>query len=90
MTDYYLEALASAKKIYEKKTNDYDNSLSKDDYWIYGYKSLIHEINKKVLRLRSLESIGFDNKCESATDTCLDLINYTAFLYEMLRKENES
>lgn len=85
--ELYKECIKKAEDTILKKTDDYDSGdVQLSDYWLYGYKSIIHELNKKLLRLRSLESKGFNSECESVEDTCIDIINYVTFLYIEMKK----
>lgn len=84
--DLALEALEKAKILMLAKNQDYNSSgVSISDYWLYGEKSLIHELWKKVLRLKSL--ITRDKTMfESKQDSLIDLINYAAYYYAYLEK----
>lgn len=89
--EFFLEAFDKAKDIaLDAKDEDY-NSADVDivDYAILGEKSFLHEINKKALRLKSLLLSGKKPANESIEDTCIDLINYAAFLYAFLRFKQE-
>ena len=87
---WYKEFFEKAKEIAIKKGEDYNVGFDMDLYWLYGHKSIIHEIWKKLLRLLSLENKGFGNaENESVKDTLIDLVNYTAFLYIYLKEHGE-
>jgi len=76
-----------ATRVRRERGEVYNNGgICLEDYFIYGYKSLLHELHKKVLRLISLESVG---KCsiKEMGDSLVDLVNYAAFMYERLEEK---
>lgn len=90
---YYLEALYNAHAIKMGKAVDYNSGrVKRTDYYLYGDKSIINEIWKKILRLVSLYDVEEDEPIhESIEDNLLDLMNYCADLYSYRRwKENLS
>lgn len=99
--DYAIEALDMARTLLIDKGKDYNSGDVKvDDYYLFGERSCIHEIWKKVLRLRSLLSkttsdIPFNFNCsrkpifESKEDTLIDLINYAAIYYSYLKRHQD-
>jgi hypothetical protein len=89
---YYLEALYNAHAIKMKKAIDYNSGrVKRTDYYLYGEKSIIGEIWKKVLRLVSLFDSEQEPNNESIEDNLLDTINYCADLYSYMRwKEDNS
>ena len=89
---YEIEELGDVKQnlfnaahaICVERAGEYDQgSISRDDYWLYGEKSLIHELWKKILRLRSLEAVGRRDKFG---DSLIDLVNYASFLWMLDKK----
>jgi len=72
------------------KNADYNSgNVRWEDYNRRGPSSVLDMVWRKVLRLCSLEAVGFEARCEKTLDTTLDLINYAAFLYVTLREKNE-
>jgi len=68
------------------KNRDYNSGgVTWEDYNRRGASSILDMIWRKVLRLCSLEAVGFKARCESVLDTILDLIVYAGFLYVQLR-----
>lgn len=79
-----------ASKLCAKKTIDYDSGgVNRDDYWVFGFKSIFHEVWKKCLRMKSLLNSGHEPNNESVRDTLIDLINYASFAVEFIDKEAE-
>jgi len=87
---YYLEAIYKAHKIKTMKAEDYNSGrVLRTDYYLYGEKSILNEIWKKILRLVSLYDTGENPNNESIEDNLLDLMNYCADLYSYIKwKEN--
>lgn len=87
--DIAIEALDKAKALLILKSKDYNNGPVKlFEYYLFGEKSLIHELHKKLLRLRSLETQTNPN-FESKEDTLLDLMNYAAIYYSYLENHKQ-
>ena len=64
------------------KDHDYNSSgVDVLDYYPYGVKSALTEINRKVLRLMSLYGQDLKPKNESIDDSWRDLINYSFIGY---------
>jgi len=85
---FYLEALYNAHAIKMKKSLDYNSGrVNRTDYYLYGEKSLIDEIWKKMLRLISLYDVRDERnpENESIENNLLDLMNYCADLYAYRR-----
>lgn len=82
-------AFRRAAEIRAKKGADYNRGpVKRDDYYPFGAPSYVHDIYRKVLRLRSL--VGTDGApvvSETLVDTVLDLINQACFFYEWLTRE---
>lgn len=69
-----------------RKNDDYNaGGVKWEDYNRRGASSILDMIWRKVLRLCSLEAVGFKARCESAIDTIVDLIAYAGFLYVHLK-----
>ena len=73
-----------------RKAVDYNSGrINREDYYLYGEKSLMNEIWKKVLRLVSLFDLKDTQETEplneSITDNLLDLMNYCADMYSYIR-----
>lgn len=84
---FYTQALEKACDIKRQRGEQYNRTNSIREYWVYGLQSIYSEIWGKALRLRSLLGIhvGWIHPDESDghtfDDSCMDLINYAAFLY---------
>jgi len=104
---HYDEALKRAQDIKGQRGEQYNRTDPIRNYWVYGLQSIYHCIWAKALRLRSLLGIHVNwispIEKDGATfeDSCLDIINYAAFLYaenrcrwltytEKMRMENEA
>ena len=74
-------AFIAADELRTMKRLDYGGL---EGYFPFGAKSYIHELNKKVKRLVSLEREGVDPVHESIKDNLLDLINYASYYYEAI------
>lgn len=86
---YLDEFMAKFKALKTRKAFDYNSGIiEKDMYYLYGEKTLISELWKKLLRLISLQSSGVDAMNESIEDTLLDIAGYAYDYYEYMRKKN--
>lgn len=82
------EFLIGCLKLIQSKGADYNaGGVRRDDYWLYGERSIMHCIWQKTLRLRSLIDSGYLPVHESMQDTLMDLINYCLFLAMYSKKE---
>ncbi len=71
----------------EKKGRDYNGgNIKRDDYYIYGRKSLMTIIHGKYLRLRSLTETEGTPNFESIEDTLKDMANYCAIFADWERR----
>lgn len=72
-----------------KKDQDYNSSnITINDYFPCSHQSYIHELSKKVLRLRSLTSKNqHEINYESLDDNLLDIINYAAIYYDYIHSQ---
>jgi hypothetical protein len=87
----YFDALETAANLKVKKMHDYNNGVvNRKDYYVFGEKTLLSEIWKKVLRLFSLHTAGIEPKNETIKDTLLDLINYAADYYSYLEIQDKN
>lgn len=67
------------------KGRDYNSGgIERRDYYPFGLQSHVHELHKKVLRLRSLLESGHEPENESLRDTFEDLWNYATYAVEEL------
>lgn len=90
---YCDEAIEKAIQIRKGSKNDDYNSGNVEitDYFdSLGnmVEGAFYPVYRKVLRLRSLIASGNKEQNESKVDNCIDLINYTAFLYAALKMES--
>ncbi len=86
-----LGFLDAARAISDKKKEDYDSGgVEIEDYWLYGYKSLMTYIWNKTLRARSLLDGGGKANFESLEDTVIDAINYWSFLGAFLKLRDQT
>lgn len=78
-------------EILHAKSQDYQNpgsSVRQADYYPRGLETILDEMHKKMLRLRSLieaERQGYVVNCESLEDNAKDLINYCAIFVAFSR-----
>jgi len=88
---YYFECLNKARELASgSKNSDYNSGkVNILDYWVFGAKSVFHMVHQKCLRLKSLLTSGNKPQNEKLEDSCVDLINYTAFLYAQLMLEKD-
>lgn len=73
------DILMEAADLQEKKAEDYRIGVQLHEYFPFGSLSYIQMIHTKSLRLVSLGHKKKDSQYESIRDTCLDIINYSAF-----------
>lgn len=77
--DGAAKILAECAALLQAKGADYNRgSVKRDDYYLYGRKSLMTMVHTKYLRLRSLCEAEDKENFESLRDTLVDLINYGA------------
>lgn len=86
--DPLLAAFAEAYLLQARKAKDY-NVISRDAYFPLGLASFATMLNVKSMRLVSLAAKHDTPVFESAYDTALDLINYSAFLAEWLNRQEK-
>ena len=88
--DNAANILLECAELIEKKSKDYNNGRSRDEYALYGRKSHMQSIHTKYLRLRSLiEQEGTPN-FESIEDTLKDLANYCAIAIDWERRHGSN
>jgi len=78
-----LSAYDKARLICENKSADYQNNVSRNEYFPFGLKSYVQMINMKNLRILSVMDKPKINN-ESIKDSLLDLMNYCAFTIDYL------
>lgn len=81
----FPKAFQKAYELQIKKGADYNNNIKLEDYFPFGLKSYVQEINKKNLRLVSLARSEQVPNNESIEDTLLDMINYCDFALRALQ-----
>ena len=76
---------SKAHSVCVQRSEEYNQgTVKRDDYWLYGNKSIIHEMWKKVLRLVSLEESG--QLKDKGNDSLVDIVNYANFLWDKLQQ----
>lgn len=86
--DDFDKLVAPIRELIAKKGEDYNSSVSLEQYFPFGDKSYIQMIHMKALRLVSLAEIEEPN-FESAFDTVQDAIAYCVFYLAYLKAINE-
>lgn len=85
--DGAVTILQECQELLTRKGTDYNSgSIKRDDYYIYGRKSLMTIIHAKYLRLRSLTENDQTPNFESIEDTLKDLANYCAIFADWERR----
>lgn len=87
----YLELIEPAIAVVIKKHEDYNQgAVTLDAYFPFGDYSYVQMLHVKILRLVSLCSQDPTTKpnYESIEDTLLDLLNYTVFYLDFIRRNN--
>lgn len=88
---YSIRVLFEAMHEQFLKYEDYNSGLSglkRGDYWIHGIKDLEYEMNKKLVRFRSVMAqleAGKKPNFESEEDSLINNINYHSFAVALLR-----
>lgn len=88
---YSIKVLFEAMHEQFLKYEDYNNGLSglkRGDYWIHGISDLEYEMNKKLVRFRSVMAqlrAGVKPNFESEEDSLINNINYHSFAVSLLR-----
>ena len=83
--DIVVEQMDAVIDLVRGRTERYNQGgVRLEDYWIFGNRSLVHEINKKILRVKSLVEQG---KPESAKDSLQDIIAYSCFMLDYNEKK---
>lgn len=83
-----LDFIEQAAELQKRKSKDYQNPNSRvrqADYYPRGIATILDIIHAKALRMRSVAEAmendpDYDPNFESLEDSCLDMINYSAFL----------
>lgn len=85
-----FEAVARAQLLVLKKSEDYNGTESpgalRDQYFPFGNLSYMQMIWTKCLRLKNI-SEKKDINFESLEDTLLDLINYSSFWIDRIKRD---
>jgi hypothetical protein len=85
--DGAAQILYECAALLERKGRDYNSGgINRDDYYIYGRKSLMTIIHGKYMRLRSLTETEDTPNFESIEDTLKDLANYCAIFADWERR----
>lgn len=84
-----MPAIVAAHELLMKKSKDYNGEEvpidhAREEYFPYGAVSYLQMIYTKFKRLEQVLMDNRETNFESAEDSCLDLINYSAFLYSYL------
>jgi 8-oxo-dGTP diphosphatase len=88
--DLQEDVAKRAHRLVREKGVDYNSGgVCTLSYFIYGERSLLHEIHKKAQRLFSVVSAGSTPKFEDALATAVDLYNYIQFLRAFLEVKHE-
>jgi len=88
---YSIRVLFEAMHEQFLKYEDYNSRLSglkRGDYWIHGISDLEYEMNKKLIRFRSVLAqlrVGKRPNFESEEDSLINNINYHSFAVALLR-----
>ena len=86
----YLALLEPAIALVEKKDQDYNSIVKREDYFPFGDLSYVQMIHVKSTRLRGLTGSRTQQpNFESVEDTLYDLINYSVFHLEHIKKTKE-
>lgn len=86
--DPLIKVLGEIMQLQRRKSADYNASnVSRDEYWPFGRKSFVQMLWTKVLRLRSLVADDRTPQNESIEDTAKDLIVYSLFMIEWMRRQ---
>lgn len=80
-------ALGQAGLLALRKTADYDDGESRDDYFPLGLASYAQMLHVKVRRLLLAARRPRELNFESARDTCLDMVNYASFAADWLARQ---
>lgn len=88
-SDPMIRIAGEVLQLLRTKSQDYNAEVPRDQYWVFGLKSLVQMLWTKVLRLVSLtrkDASGQLVKHESVEDTCKDLVAYSLFTIDWLRR----
>lgn len=83
--EQYINIIEEAMAIHSQKASEYDATKTAAEKMIFGLKSFVHELNKEIERLKSIEKYSHDEMklCDfydKLLDTVYDGINYFAYL----------
>jgi hypothetical protein len=79
-------ALGEAGLLFMKKGQDYGTHGERDDYFPFGLQSYAQMLWVKALRLVSLAKAPRETNFEGVRDTLLDLISYSCFAADWLKR----
>lgn len=85
--------LKAANDLLQKKSEDYNKEGDPDsrrDYFPYGNVSYLQMLFTKFKRLEQVLLENKDTNFDSAEDSCIDLMNYSAFLYSYILENKEA
>lgn len=83
-----MAVIDEAVSLLEKKGEDYNSTVKREDYFPHGLLSYHQMLHVKVTRLQSLIQSGEDANFESIKDTLQDLLNYTVMTLSYLEPDD--
>jgi hypothetical protein len=86
---WYEEGLERARGLVVDRGEEYDGSVSIQEYFPFGHLSHAQMIHTKNLRLMNQLKLNGKGDPEKTIDTILDCINYLAFLYAFIQSTRE-
>ncbi len=81
------EAYDKATAILDERSKEYNNSIDVRLYWVFGMDSIFDKLWGKLLRMKSMLSTTERHRPvrkemrDRYLDSCIDLMNYAAFMY---------
>jgi len=78
------KSFTEAAQLCNRKAQDYNSGVTRDEYFPFGFPSYVHMIWTKVLRLRSFAEQPRESNFEGVRDTGLDLLNYVGFMMDAI------
>lgn len=88
--DPMIRIAGEVLKLLRTKSKDYNSEVARDQYWVFGLKSLVQMLWTKVLRMVSLAKTEQIPNHESLEDTAKDLIAYSLFTVDWLRRNKDA
>ena len=83
------EVVAPVRALIAKKGEDYNTGIKLEEYFPFGHLSYVQMLHMKTLRLRSLTNLDVPPHFDSIEDSARDLLAYTVFYLDYLRKLHE-